>query len=348
MAEYTQALCREIAVQGSLLREKGMGMPATIYIGGGTPTVLPVKLLETILAALQAAFGEAAEFTIEANPGTVEPGLFPRLRSWGVNRLSLGVQSFDDGLLRRIGRIHRASDVRQAVAAARRAGFANISLDLMYGLPGQSMEQLAASVEQALALQPQHISIYGLQVEEGTVFARQQEAGRLELPDEQQTEAMYDYMTSVLPSAGYERYEISNFARPGFASRHNTGYWRDVPYLGLGAAAHSYWEGQRLENPAELSAYMDRIAAGRPAGQLEEPATREIQMGEFCFLALRTARGIDKAAFAVKFGRLIDSVYHRPIEEMKGRGLLAEDESCLYLTPLGMKYGNIVFEAFLL
>ena len=131
MAEYTQALCREIAVQGSLLREKGMGMPATIYIGGGTPTVLPVKLLETILAALQAAFGEAAEFTIEANPGTVEPGLFPRLRSWGVNRLSLGVQSFDDGLLRRIGRIHRASDVRQAVAAARRAGFANISLDLM-------------------------------------------------------------------------------------------------------------------------------------------------------------------------------------------------------------------------
>ena len=166
--------------------------------------------------------------------------------------------------------------------------------------------------------------------------------------DEQQTEAMYDYMTSVLPSAGYERYEISNFARPGFASRHNTGYWRDVPYLGLGAAAHSYWEGQRLENPAELSAYMDRIAAGRPAGQLEEPATREIQMGEFCFLALRTARGIDKAAFAVKFGRLIDSVYHRPIEEMKGRGLLAEDESCLHLTPLGMKYGNIVFEAFLL
>ena len=148
--------------------------------------------------------------------------------------------------------------------------------------------------------------------------------------------AMYDYMTSVLPSAGYERYEISNFARPGFASRHNTGYWRDVPYLGLGAAAHSYWEGQRLENPAELSAYMDRIAAGRPAGQLEEPATREIQMGEFCFLALRTARGIDKAAFAVKFGRLIDSVYHRPIEEMKGRGLLAEDESCLHLTPLGM------------
>ena len=348
MAEYTQALCREIAVQGSLLREKKLGPPATIYIGGGTPTALPLALLEKILTALQSAFGTPAEFTLEANPGTIVPGLFPLLRSRGVNRLSLGVQSFDDALLQRIGRIHRAADARQAVQDAQAAGFANISLDPMYGLPGQSMELLAGSVEQALALGVQHISIYGLQVEEGTVFARQQQAGTLELPSEEEAEAMYDYMTAVLPSAGYARYEISNFARPGFASRHNLSYWQDVPYLGLGAAAHSYWDDRRLENPAELDAYIACIAAGCPAGRPEEPATREIRMEEFCFLALRTARGIDKAAFAAKFGRLIDSVYHRPIAEMKRRGLLAEDESYLRLTPLGMKYGNIVFEAFLL
>ncbi len=348
MEEYTQALCREIAAQGSLLREKGRGKPATIYIGGGTPTVLPQKQLAEILAALQDFFGQPAEFTIEANPGTVEPGLFKLLRAQGVNRLSLGVQSFDDGLLRRIGRIHDAADAQRAVVAARQAGFENISLDLMYGLPGQSMEMLADSVEQALALEPQHISIYGLQVEEGTVFGQQQASGCLRLPSEEEAEAMYDYMTAVLPSAGYVRYEISNFARPGFESQHNTGYWQDVPYLGLGAAAHTYWDGQRWENTVDPARYTACIQSGESVRHQEEQADRNIQMEEFCFLALRMVRGIDKAAFAAKFGQLIGSIYHRSIEEMKRRGLLEEDESYLRLTSLGMKYGNLVFEAFLL
>ena len=348
MAEYTQALCREIAVQGSLLREKKLGPPATIYIGGGTPTALPLALLEKILTALQSAFGTPAEFTLEANPGTIVPGLFPLLRSRGVNRLSLGVQSFDDALLQRIGRIHRAADARQAVQDAQAAGFANISLDLMYGLPGQSMELLAGSVEQALALGVQHISIYGLQVEEGTVFARQQQAGTLELPSEEEAEAMYDYMTAVLPSAGYARYEISNFARPGFASRHNLSYWQDVPYLGLGAAAHSYLDGQRWEHVSDIEAYIEGIHSGQDVMQPEEAHDRRIDMEEFCFLALRTAVGISKARFQEKFGCTLASVYEDAITRMKARGFLQESADSVCLTDLGMKYGNWVFEEFLL
>ena len=348
MAEYTQALCREIAVQGSLLREKKLGPPATIYIGGGTPTALPLALLEKILTALQSAFGTPAEFTLEANPGTIVPGLFPLLRSRGVNRLSLGVQSFDDALLQRIGRIHRAADARQAVQDAQAAGFANISLDLMYGLPGQSMELLAGSVEQALALGVQHISIYGLQVEEGTVFARQQQAGTLELPSEEEAEAMYDYMTAELPRCGYQRYEISNFARPGYESRHNLGYWQDVPYLGLGAAAHSYWQGQRRENTADIAGYIRQVMAGESPSREEEPATRSIQLEEFCFLALRTVRGIDRAAFQAKFGCTLESVYAAVLQDMQAKGLLVVDEAGARLTERGMKYGNVVFGAFLL
>lgn len=295
-----------------------------------------------------AAAPDALEFTCECNPGTVDAAYLSLLRAGGVNRLSFGVQTFDDALLRRIGRIHTAAEACVAVRQARTAGFRNLSLDLMYGLPGQTRAGLEASVRQALALVPQHISIYGLQVEEGTAFARAQAAGRLALPSDEESEAMYDYMTTALPAAGYARYEISNFARPGFESRHNLGYWQDVPYLGVGAAAHSYLDGQRYENPRGIEEYLAALRESGRARREEEPLTRATSMEEFAFLALRTARGIDRARFAARFGCALASVYADAIARMRARGFLEEDAQGVRLTPLGMKYGNWVFEAFLL
>lgn len=350
MAVYVEALLGELAREGAPLRA-AWGPPRTVYLGGGTPTALPPALMERLLAGLReflAAAPDALEFTCECNPGTVDAAYLSLLRAGGVNRLSLGVQTFDDALLRRIGRIHTAAQARAAVRQARAAGFRNLSLDLMYGLPGQTLAGLEMSVQQALALAPQHISIYGLQVEEGTAFARAQAAGRLALPSDEESEAMYDYMTTALPAAGYARYEISNFARPGFESRHNLGYWQDVPYLGVGASAHSYLDGQRYENPRGIEEYLAALRESGRASREEEPLTRATSMEEFAFLALRTARGIDRARFAARFGCELASVYADAIARMRARGFLEEDAQGVRLTPLGMKYGNWVFEAFLL
>lgn len=348
-ADYTDALCRELAEQGVLYREK-WGRPQTIYMGGGTPSLLPIGLLAKILQAIADVFGDAAdrEFTVECNPGTVDAAKLRALRAGGVNRLSFGVQTFDDTLLKKIGRIHTGAQAREAMALARTAGFQNVSMDLIYGLPGESLAELERDLEAMVALEPEHISIYGLQLEEGTAFAKMQEMGRLMLPDDDTVERMYDTMTAFLPAHGYARYEISNFAKPGFESRHNLSYWQDVPYLGVGAAAHSYLEGQRYENVREIPAYIEGIRTGKGVRRQEETMTREIAMEEFAFLALRTARGIDRARFERRFGVPLEAVYAGAIAKLKRQGLLEADEAGVHLTPLGMKYGNMAFEEFLL
>ena len=348
-ADYTDALCRELAVQGVLYREK-WGSPRTIYMGGGTPSLLPIGLLAKILQAIADVFGDAAdrEFTVECNPGTVDAAKLRALRAGGVNRLSFGVQTFDDTLLKKIGRIHTGAQAREAMALARTAGFQNVSMDLIYGLPGESLAELERDLEAMVALEPEHISIYGLQLEEGTAFAKMQEMGRLMLPDDDTVERMYDTMTAFLPAHGYARYEISNFAKPGFESRHTLSYWQDVPYLGVGAAAHSYLEGQRYENVREIPAYIEGIRTGKGVRRQEETMTREIAMEEFAFLALRTARGIDRARFERRFGVPLEAVYAGAIAKLKRQGLLEADEAGVHLTPLGMKYGNMAFEEFLL
>ena len=348
MEAYVEALCQQIKIQGFSYRQK-WGRPATVYIGGGTPTALPLENMAQILQTVENFIGaEIAEFTVECNPGTVDAQYLQMLKANGVNRLSFGVQSFDDGLLRRIGRIHNSAEALEAIRLAQEAGFANLSLDLIYGLPEQTMEQLQASVGQALNLGVQHISIYGLQVEEGTVFARQQELGKLDLPAEEEAEAMYDYMTNVQPQHGYWRYEVSNFAQRGYESCHNRSYWHDVPYLGLGAAAHSYLEGKRYAAVADIQEYIAGIKAGDEIWKLEEEPTRQHAMEEFAFLALRTVEGLAARDFAQKFQVSLQEIYGETMAKLAQQGLLQVDGNGCRLTNQGFKYGNVVFAEFIL
>lgn len=355
---YLEALEQEMGQVRQRLWDRGEAVfgsdgklaPGTIYIGGGTPTVLETVALPDVFYLLQKHIDveHAGEITIEANPGTVDGEKLRLLHGFGINRLSLGVQSFDDGCLKAIGRIHSGQEAAEAVAEAQDAGFANISVDLMYGLPGQDMNMLRESVETALSLGVQHISIYGLQLEEGTVFDKLHQQGKLVLPSDELTEEMYDYITAFLPEQGYYRYEISNFALPGYESRHNLSYWQDVPYLGFGSGAHSYWGDCRYQKPARIEVYMEEVFQGRAMCHVEEKVTEKAHIEEFCFLALRTAAGISVRRFAAVFGRDVHEVYGEAIGRLVEKGLLLEDRERLCLSPLGMKYGNQVFAEFLL
>lgn len=355
---YLEALEQEMGQVRQRLWDRGEAVfgsdgklaPGTIYIGGGTPTVLETVALPDVFYLLQKHIDveHAGEITIEANPGTVDGEKLRLLHGFGINRLSLGVQSFDDGCLKAIGRIHSGQEAAEAVAEAQDAGFANISVDLMYGLPGQDMNMLRESVETALSLGVQHISIYGLQLEEGTVFDKLHQQGKLVLPSDELTEEMYDYITAFLPEQGYYRYEISNFALPGYESRHNLSYWQDVPYLGFGSGAHSYWGDCRYQNSARIEVYMEEVFQGRAMCHVEEKVTEKAHIEEFCFLALRTAAGISVRRFAAVFGRDVHELYGEQIRRLVEKGLLLEDRERLYLSQLGMKYGNQVFGEFLL
>lgn len=347
MSRYREALCREIAAQGCRCLQEGA--VRTVYIGGGTPTALLANDLLAVICAVRESFHlrGAEEFTVEVNPGTVDVQLLERLREAGVNRLSFGVQSFSDALLSAIGRIHTAREAEDAVRMAQKADF-RVSLDLMYGLPGQTLADLKDSVARAAALGIGHISAYGLAVEDGTPFARMEEAGQLHLPTDDECGDMYDYITAELPRLGYRRYEISNYAKAGEESRHNLAYWQDVPYIGLGAAAHSYWQGRRMENEVDIRRYIACIEEGRAPAREEEPASRESHIEEYAFLALRTAEGIDKHRFKEKFKTDIEEIYGEAIKRLKKAALVEETASAICLTKQGVKFGNRVFEEFLL
>lgn len=354
---YLQALEQEFALLRQRVHSKDNVKdternfaPRTIYIGGGTPTALNAHQLEKLLEIVQkyVAVAEAEEFTVEMNPGTVDREKLLLLQQAGVNRLSVGVQSFDDHCLKKIGRIHTAQEAADTIELAHNLGFCNISLDLIYGLPQQDREILTKSVERALTLPVQHISIYGLQLEEGTAFQRMADMGKLQLPTDELVEAMHDYIVEKLPEVGYQRYEISNYALPGYESKHNLSYWQDVDYLGLGSGAHSYWQGTRYENPRSIDDYISALEAGRLPANVEEQVDRQAHMEEFCFLGLRTAAGIDKNLFQQKFAVDLFTVYGRTIKKLVAQELLQYTDKGIALTPLGMKYGNQVFGEFLL
>ena len=299
---YVKALIAEAGLRHAELGDEPV---KTLYLGGGTPSQLPLPLLSTLMEGLDEVFdlGRVEECTIEANPDDVTPDWCAALQRLRINRVSMGVQSFEDDILRLIGRRHTARQAVDAVSRLREAGITNISIDLIFGLPGQTLASWTESVRQAIDLRPQHISAYGLTYEEGTLLWQQRERGVVtEVPEEQCLE-MYRILVDLLCAAGYEHYEISNFALPGFRSRHNSSYWDGTPYLGLGAAAHSYDGKVRRFNPCDLQAYISRIGAGSRAFEQEQLEWWE-RYDERVMLGLRTTRGVDVARLREDFGEV--------------------------------------------
>lgn len=273
---------------------------STVYLGGGTPSLLPNAELARLLEGIHQHYtvDPVAEFTCEVNPCTADLEKFSLLRSLGVNRISMGVQSLSDRALRALGRLHTADDARAAVALLRRAGFENLSLDLMTGLPGETPEELADTVRGILALAPEHISAYALTVEEATPLATS--PLRNTIPDEDAAADAMEATADALEAAGYHRYEISNYARKGYESRHNLAYWQGREYLGLGVAAYSYLDGVRFGKPRDLSGYLSGKALPEVDCEVLSDADRE---AECVMLSLRLAAGIDRAAYRAAYGR---------------------------------------------
>lgn len=382
---YVRALLQEM--EGWSRRPELNGAPVpTIFVGGGTPTMLEGRLLAAVIAGARQRFAVSpeAEVTVEANPGTldVEAEKLRLVCAAGANRVSFGVQAYQPHLLQRLGRIHTAGQVEDAVATARQAGFANINLDLMYGLPGQSPAEFVQTVRWALSLGPEHISAYSLIVEEGTPFFAEHQAGRLALPAEEAEEEMFEAGRQLLEEAGLRQYEVSNFARPGFASRHNQVYWRNEPYLGLGCGAHSCLE---LQAPlANLGAPRPRLSASRVQGgaQLEtapgQPGQRyrfwnlktpaayrgalergelpveageqidlDGEMAESMILGLRLLEGVRVDQFTARFGRSPQQQYGPVLDRLAAQGLLERSGESLRLTSRGLRLGNRVWQEFL-
>lgn len=337
---YVQAVCREMREQAAFFGARNV---RSVFIGGGTPTLLAGAQIGELLNTLRACFSldDDAEITMEGNPGTLSLERLVAYRAAGVNRLSLGVQSMNDDLLASIGRIHTARQAEEAVFLAREAGFENLNLDLMYGLPGQTCAQWTQTLERAMALEPQHLSCYSLIVEEGTPLFDAVQAGNCaSLPDEESMEAMDEATFRLTREAGYERYEVSNYAQAGFECRHNRVYWECLPYLGLGLNAHSDMDGKRFYNPADWEAYM-HLANGEEALREEEGEnTREERMFERMMMGLRMVRGVDAFRFEQDFGRTVEAVWPQTIGDMEKNGLMMRGAGRICLTERGMQVMN--------
>ncbi len=343
--EYVKTVCREARAQAALF---GRRLVATIYLGGGTPSLLTGAQARALLDALRACFDVApdAEITMEANPGTLTPAKLCAYREAGVNRLSLGVQSLDDGLLAAIGRIHTAAQAREAARMAREAGFGNVNLDLMAGLPGQTPRLWEETLAEAASLPCAHLSCYALIVEEGTPLAARVASGACALPDEDALAEMDEITERIARRAGFARYEVSNYARPGFACRHNLTYWECRPYLGLGLAAHSDMDGRRFYNASDWAAYA-RQACGAQPREAEGDGSAAERRFERLMMGLRMLRGVDEARFHRDFGGAVADFYPKTVREMTALGMLEREGGYMRLTARGMQVMNAVLVAFL-
>lgn len=355
--DYATALQREIRFLGEQADHPAVG---TVFLGGGTPSLLPLTALDGLFRALRASFtlGPEAEITLEANPGTVDLSYLRGLRALGVNRLSFGVQSANPGELRLLERIHDYPQAIQAVTWARQAGFDNLNLDLIFGLPYQRLEDWQRSLELALGLSPQHLALYALTLEHGTPMQHWVARGLLPAPDPDLAAEMYEWAAERLSQAGYVQYEISNWARgESYACRHNLTYWRSAPYLGLGAGAHGYVPGLRTVAVRAPQAYIRRMEGSTgvslafprtPATAEARPLTPQEEMGEYMMMGLRlTQEGVSADAFQQRFGVPLETVYGEQIAHLRALGLLEwTSNQALRLTPDAYLLGNQVFMAF--
>ncbi len=372
---YVSALCREA---GWVEQVAGYKLPLqTIFLGGGTPSLLPLPELERLFQAMREAFilQESAEISLEANPGTLDRDSLRGLRELGVNRLSLGMQSTHADELALLGRIHTYDEVAQAVEWARAAGFENLNLDVIFGLPGQPLERWESTLKRAVALGPEHLSLYSLTLEEGTPLLGWVQAGRLPEPDPDLAADMYDLATEMLERTGYEQYEISNWAKPGYECRHNLQYWRNLPYIGLGAGAHGYAGDMRIANVLTPGEYIERLESAyaqtlhrhkngkggektlpdcfpvSPASAQVTPIDQPTEIGETMMMGLRLTReGVSQTRFRERFGCGMEQVFEKQIKRLIGLGLLewaGEQGDVLRLTRRGRLLGNQVFVEFI-
>ena len=343
---YLAALEKEIC-----LRSQEYGAQTviqSIYIGGGTPTCLPAEGLRRLLVALRDRFNvqPGSEITVEANPETVTVDLLGLLHGEGVNRLSLGMQTADGDLLRFLGRSHVLDDVARAAEAARAVGFHNINLDLIFGLPGQDLSSWESTLQAAVMLKPDHISAYSLELHPETPLGASAATGEVVPCSEEEERSMYFRAIDFLSAHAYEHYEISNFARCGKQSRHNRLYWEGEPYLGFGPAAHSYLNGRRWSNKADLAGYCSCLDEGRLPVTGEALLTTEDEMAEAMFLGLRLIEGVSSSRFHARFGREVGEVYGSEIEGLIAQGLLRQEGDFLRLTREALPVANVVFRAF--
>jgi oxygen-independent coproporphyrinogen-3 oxidase len=327
--QYLHGLAREIELRAAVEAVRGRRL-CSIFFGGGTPSILEGSQIVGIVDRCRAAFAveEGVEISLEANPGTVDPPKLRAMREGGINRLSFGAQAAQDTLLQRIGRAHGVQEAERAFWLARDAGFTNINLDLMFGLPGQTLDDWSESLGWAIHLRPEHISAYGLILEEGTRLHQEHRAGSLGLPDEATEAAMYEMTLDRLTDAGFDQYEISNFARPGFRCRHNLVYWGHQEYIGLGAGAHSFLGGERFSNELLPASYLRAIGERGTAVAARETLSKELLRSERLMLGLRLREGLDLQTFR----ELLD------IED------LAESDRVMWLLDagfLGLKEGRL-------
>lgn len=348
--QYVDKLIEEIHYQSANCREY---VVTTIFIGGGTPSILEGEWIKGIMKAVDDGFTlrDGMEVTIEVNPGTVDEGKLKAYREAGINRISLGLQSADDRELKALGRIHTFDEFLKSYQRVRQAGFANVNVDLMSALPGQTFASWKNTLKKVVMLKPEHISAYSLIIEEGTPFYEKYHASFGLLPDEDMERDMYYETKSYLQQHGYERYEISNYARAGYECRHNIGYWTGVEYLGLGLGASSFMHGCRFYNERDLGAYLgigmfpdskEVLHKGLEVLSLQE------KMEEFMFLGLRLMEGVTDNEFVSRFGHNIWEVYGDVIQKLELQGLLGVHGHRVYLTERGVDLSNFVMGQFLM
>ena len=321
----------------------------TLYIGGGTPTALSASQLEVLLKGLTKNLDLSVleELTIEANPGDLDADKIAVLKNSAVNRVSLGVQTFDDKMLKKIGRSHLEKDIYENIDRLKLAGFDNISIDLIYALPGQTMEQVKENVAKAIGLDIPHMSLYSLILENHTVFMNRMRRGKLPLPKEELEAEMFEYIIAELERAGFEHYEISNFSKPSFESRHNLMYWDNAEYYGIGAGASGYVNGVRYKNHGPIRHYLNAVEEGN-ARITEEYLSQKEQMEEEMFLGLRKKSGVSMARFEEKFGRSFDGLYGEIVKDLVQQGLMQIEGDRVRMTKRGLFLGDTVAERFIL
>lgn len=312
----------------------------TVFIGGGTPTIMSAVQLGTLLMKIRNIFKLSGntEMTIEANPKTLTEEKLFALKAGGVNRLSIGVQSFNNDELERIGRVHNEKDATDAVEISKKCGFSNINLDIMFSLPGQTKESFKYTLKKAVSLNPVHISCYSLILEENTPLYNEVKEGKIKMCDEETDRELYEYACGFFAENGFGQYEISNFSKKGYECRHNLKYWNCDEYIGIGVAAHSYYAGERFFNTDSLEEYLN----GRYRTGAAEKVAGKDAVSEFIIMGLRKTGGIEKKEFKRRFGKEIGELYGKEIEKFKRAGLMAENDSNLRLTFEGVNVSNSV------